>query len=98
MSGFFRRFILGDFGPPPPPDLPHQPAITGQNVVEILYSTSKRERAVITCDLSGTYQIHIQFWDTSDWKAGHTAHFGMAMAAIVSQTALKLLAALHAKI
>ncbi len=73
MNGFFRRFFLGDFGPPPPPDLSHQPTIPGQTVVEILYHDSKCTRAVITCDPSGTYRIHKQFWDTSDWKAGYGA-------------------------
>ena len=73
MTGFFRRFILGDFGPPPPPDLSHQPSIAGQSIVEILYSESKGKRAIITGDASGIYRIHIQFWDTSDWKSGHGA-------------------------
>jgi hypothetical protein len=73
MSGFFRRFFLGDFGPPPLPDLSHQPSIAGQNIVEILYSDSKHERVVITHDASGIYRIHVQLWDTSDWKAGHGA-------------------------
>jgi hypothetical protein len=73
MSGFFRRHFLGDHGPPPPPDLSHQPSIAGQKTVEILYSDSKYKRAIITHDPSGIYRIHIQSWDTSDWKAGHGA-------------------------
>ena len=44
-----------------------------QNIVETLYSDSKQQRAIITCDTSATYRIHVQFWDTSDWKAGHGA-------------------------
>ena len=73
MSGFFRRFFLSDFGPPPPPDVAHQPSFPGQRIVETLYSDSKRERAVITVDDTGDYRIIIQWWDTSDWTAGHGA-------------------------
>jgi len=73
MRGFLRRFFLGDFGPPPPPDLSQQPSIAGQSVDEILYSESKSERAIITHDTSGIHRIHVQFWDSSDWKAGQGA-------------------------
>ena len=73
MPGFFRRFVLGDFGPPPPPDVAHQPSFPGQRIVETLYSDSKRERAIITVDETGDYRIIAQWWDTSDWKAGHGA-------------------------
>lgn len=73
MIGFFRRFFLSDFGPPPPPDVSHQPGIAGQSIDEILYSDSKCERAIITHDVSGIYRIHMQFWDIKDWKAGHGA-------------------------
>ena len=69
MSGFLRRFFFRDFGPPPLPDLAHQPSIPGQSIVETLYSDSKQQRAIITRDSSGTYRIHVQWWDTSDWKA-----------------------------
>jgi hypothetical protein len=73
MSGFFRRFFFRDFGPPPPPDVSHWPSIAGQNIDEILYSESKYERAIITRDASGIYRIHMQSWDTSDWKDGYGA-------------------------
>jgi hypothetical protein len=73
MTGFFRRFILGDFGPPPPPDVAHQPSFPSQRIVETLYSDSKRERAIITVDNTGDYRIYVYWWDTSDWKAGHGA-------------------------
>jgi len=73
MSGFFRRFILGDFGPPPTPDVAQQPTFPSQRIVETIYSETKHERAIITVDESSTYRIHVQWWDTSDWKAGHGA-------------------------
>ena len=69
MSNFLRRFFMRDFGSPPPPDLAHQPSIPEQRTVETLYSDSKLQRAIITCDSSGMYRIHVQRWDTSDWKA-----------------------------
>jgi hypothetical protein len=34
MNCFFRRFFLGDFGPPPP-DLSNQSTFSGQTVAEI---------------------------------------------------------------
>jgi hypothetical protein len=73
MPGFFRRIFLSDFGPPPPPDVAHQPSFPGQRIVEMIYSDSKRERAIITVDESGDYRIRVQWWDTSDWKAGYGA-------------------------
>jgi hypothetical protein len=75
MSNFLRRLFTRDFGPPPSPDLAHQPSIPGQTIVEILYSDSKQGRAIITRDGSGVYRIHIQFWDTSDWSAGYGARW-----------------------
>ena len=73
MSRFFRRFILGDYGPPPPPDVAHQPSFPGQTIIEVIYSDSKRERAIITRDESSTFRVYLQWWDTGDWKAGHGA-------------------------
>src|SRR3954465_14702194 len=73
MPGFLRRFFLSDFGPPPPPDVAHLPLFTNQRIVETIYSDSKRERAIITVDDTGDYRIVVQWWDTSDWKAGHGA-------------------------
>ena len=74
MPGFFRRFFLSDYGPPPPPDVTHQPECLGsQRVVEILYSDPKSQRAIITVDDTGDYRIIAQWWDTSDWAAGHGA-------------------------
>jgi hypothetical protein len=75
MSGFFRRFFLSDFGPPPPPDVADQPSFPGQRVVETIYSDSKRERAFITVDDTGDYRIIVQRWDTSDWSAGYGARW-----------------------
>jgi hypothetical protein len=69
MSNFLRRMLRRDFGPPPSPDVAHQPTISGQSTVEVLYSDSKQQRAIITQDGSGIYRIHVQWWDTSDWKA-----------------------------
>ena len=73
MSSFLRRFFFRDFGPPPPPDVAHQPSIPGQSILQTLYSDSKQHRVIITRDTSGTYRMHAQFWDTSDWKAGYGA-------------------------
>ena len=75
MPGFFRRFFVRDFGPPPPPDIAHQPSFPGQRIVETIYSDSKRERVFITVDETRDYRIHVQWWDTSDWKAGYGAHW-----------------------
>jgi hypothetical protein len=69
MSNFLQRLFHRDFGPPPPPDLTLQPTISGQSIVELIYSDSKQQRAIITRDGSGIYRIHLQWWDTSDWKA-----------------------------
>ncbi|MDR3548210.1 MAG: hypothetical protein P4M11_08115 [Candidatus Pacebacteria bacterium] len=71
MPGFFRRFFLLDYGPPPPPDAGHVPSFTDQRIVETIYSASKERRAVITIDATGDYRIHSGQWDTSDWEAGH---------------------------
>lgn len=68
MPGFFRRFILSDFGPPPSPDAGNLLSFPGQQIVEILYSDSKQQRAFITVDDTGRYRAVIQRWDTSDWK------------------------------
>jgi hypothetical protein len=73
MPGFFRRFFLSDFGPPPPPDVEHLPSFTDQRIVETIYSVSKDRRAIITIDDTGDYRIIVQSWDTSDWKAGYGA-------------------------
>src|SRR5215469_17933848 len=73
MSGFLRSFFLGGHGQLPPPDRSVRPKIAGQEVVEVVYSDSQAERAVITNDSSGIYRVHVQFWDTSDWNAGHGA-------------------------
>lgn len=70
MLGFIRRIFVRDFGPPPPPDVTHQPSFSGQRIVEAIYSESKRERVFITIDDTGDYRIIVQWWDTSDWKAG----------------------------
>ena len=68
MSGFFRRIVLSDYGPPPPPDVEQLPSFCDQRVVETVYSYSKKRRAVITVDETGDYRIHSQSWDISDWK------------------------------
>lgn len=73
MPGFFKRFFLSDYGPPPAPDVAHQPSFVGQRVVETIYSESRNIRAIITADDIGIYRIYSEFWDTSDWKAGHGA-------------------------
>ena len=75
MPGFFRRLFLSDFGPPPPPDVTHQPTFPGKRIVETIYSDTKRERAFITVDDTGDYQIVIQWWDTSDWKDWKKAYW-----------------------
>ena len=75
MSSFLRRIFSRDFGPPPAPDLADAPSIAGQIIVETLYSDSNEQRAIITRDPSGIFRIHIQFWDTSDWKAGYGARW-----------------------
>jgi hypothetical protein len=75
MSSFLRRFFCRDFGPTPPPDLADRPSIPGQNIIDTLYSDSNQQRAIITRDTSGIYRIHVQFWDTSDWKAGYGARW-----------------------
>ena len=68
MPGFFRRFFLGDYGPPPPPDTEHLPSFTDQRIVETIYADTKSRRAIITIDDTGDYRIHSEWWDISDWK------------------------------
>jgi hypothetical protein len=68
MPGFFRRFFLGDKGPPPPPDVEHLPSFADQRIVETIYSDSKSRRVFITIDDTGDYRIHSEWWDISDWK------------------------------
>ena len=78
MPGFIRRFFLSDFGPPPPPDVAQQPSFPGQRHVETIYSDSKDQRVFITVDETGDYRIYLQWWDTSDWKAGYGARWSCA--------------------
>ena len=54
--------------PAPPPDKAYVRQFDGQTVVEVLYSPSDCERAIITRDELGVYRIRIEFWDTSDWE------------------------------
>ena len=75
MSSFFHRFFYRDFGPAPAPDLADEPSIAGEKIMEMLYSDSKEQRAIITRDASGIFRIHVQFWDTSDWKSGYGARW-----------------------
>lgn len=75
MLGFIRRFIFSDFGPPPPPDSAQQPSFPGQRIIETICSDSKQQRVFITVDETGDYRIYLQWWDTSDWKAGYGARW-----------------------
>jgi hypothetical protein len=75
MPGFFQRFFLSGFGPPPAPDITELPSFTGERIVETVYSASKRERVFITVDEAEDHRIYFQLWDTSDWKAGHGARW-----------------------
>jgi hypothetical protein len=76
MPGFFRRFFLSDFGPPPLPDVAQLPSFPGQRIVETIYSDSQCERVFITLDETGDYRVFTQQWDTSDWSTGHGARWG----------------------
>jgi hypothetical protein len=73
MFRLFKSFFLSDFGPPPPPDVADRPSFPAQRIIETLYSETKRERAIITVDEKEDFQIIIQRWDISDWKADHQA-------------------------
>ena len=68
MFGLIRRLFFRDFGPPPSPDVTHQPSFSGQRIVEMIYSDSKGARAIITIDDTGLYRIIVQCWDTGDWR------------------------------
>jgi hypothetical protein len=92
MPGFFRRFFLSDFGPPPPPDQAHQPTFPGQRIVEIVYSDSKRERVFITVDDTGDYRISVE-WTRVIGRLG-MERVGVEMAAAVMRTAISALASL----
>ena len=58
----------------PSPDRPDTPPNTtlpvpasGQRLVDVLYSRSQSERAVITCDVHGSvYSIRTEFWHTDE--------------------------------
>jgi hypothetical protein len=97
MPGFFRRFFLSDFGPPPPPDVTQLPSFSGQRIVEAVYSESKGERVFITLDENGAYRVYFQSWDTSDWKAGYGARWVAHRATAVSPTAWSVLASWRKK-
>ena len=68
LGAFLRRWFLNDFGPPPAPDVEHLPSFDGQQIVETIYTASKNERAIITVDAVGSYRIHLESWDVSDWE------------------------------
>jgi hypothetical protein len=60
------RFSDGSDAPPPPDTTPPAPA-AGQSIVDVLYSPSEAERAVITCDVHGSvYRIHTEYWYTDE--------------------------------
>ena len=52
---------------PPPPDYAHRPSYSDQRVVDVLYSATGEQRAVLTQDGEGLFRVHIEWWDTSEW-------------------------------
>lgn len=62
--------------PPPKPDTSHQPRILGQDVVEVIYSSSNYVRGIISRDARGIYRVRTEFWDTGDWDIARIAYWG----------------------
>lgn len=75
MLNFVRKLFDHDPGPPPAPDVKEVPTFPAETVVEAVYSEDYKHRAIITCDQSGLYRIHVQYWDTSDWARGYGANW-----------------------
>ncbi len=73
LKNSLRRFAMGGYGPPPPPDLSDLPSYPHAIMKEVIYSDSKHERAIITIDGMGRFTVFVQWWDTSEWSAGHRA-------------------------
>ncbi|MCH7227435.1 hypothetical protein [Haloferula sp. A504] len=52
----------------PEPDTDSQPIYVSEEVLEILFSPSRRYRAIITKDREGLLRIHRDYWCTSDYE------------------------------
>ena len=72
--GWLKRLLgtNGRRGEPPPPDT-SVPRLTTEEVVEIIYSPSKRYREVITRDQRGLLRVHDERWFTEDWDTAGAA-------------------------
>ena len=51
----------------PTPDTTSQPSYSSENVLEIIFSSSKERRAVITQDRNSCYRVHTDYWCLSDF-------------------------------
>jgi hypothetical protein len=60
---------------PPAPDTSRQPIISGQSVVEVIYSTSSAVRGIVTIDPQGIYRVRTEYWDVGDWAEAHRAYW-----------------------
>jgi len=58
--------------PPPPPDETRTPRHR-YDVVECVYSSDKRHRAVLLRDPRGLFHLQCQMWDLSEWEYCHQA-------------------------
>lgn len=51
---------------PPQPDITIPPSYSRERVLEVIYVADRSRRAVLT-ETSGSYRVHVQRWDVSDW-------------------------------
>jgi hypothetical protein len=76
--GWLRR-VLGksdrEGREPPCPDASAPARYTTEELVDILYSPSKRYREVITRDARGLFRVHDERWDTEDWDVAGAAYW-----------------------
>ena len=67
--------LLSDFGSPPSPNEAELPTFPGEKVLETIYSEGRERRVFVTQDERGIYRTYVQWWDTSDWRAGYGARW-----------------------
>lgn len=70
----------------PKPDTSDRPTIVGQEVVEIIYSTSNYVRGIIARDSHRTYRVRTEFWDTGDWEIAQAAFWAQEHLGTVTDT------------
>jgi hypothetical protein len=52
--------------PPPRPDT-RQPRLVAQTIVDVVYSASGSDRAIIGLGSDGVYRVRTEHWNVSEW-------------------------------